>query len=110
MEFNEKNIYFIDTDAPIDLGLIVKRIKQLGAQQVKATHKSIDYLIYDEDIDHDLKLQARFERLKKNKPVVISPLELIKEMGFKPNEAYIQWDPYPNYDPWTGDKLSLWEN
>ncbi|BDR56138.1 BRCT domain-containing protein [Xylocopilactobacillus apis] len=110
MEFKNKNVYLIDNDTPIDLTLIVKRLKELGGNQVTISEKKIDYLIYDENKDHDENLAKRFERLKKGNPIVMSPSDFIKEMGFNPNPAYIEWDEYPNYDPWTGEKLSLWQD
>lgn len=108
MEFKNKNIYFIDSDTPIETSVIAKRIKQLKANQVNATNKEIDFLIYDQKIEHDPKIENRFKRLQKKGITVLSPLELINEMGFDPNPAYIEWNPYPNYDPWTGEKISLW--
>lgn len=110
MEFNDKNIYFIDTDTPIEFALVKRRLNELGSIQVKATEKRIDYLIYNENDDHDEKIKSRFVRLQKKGATVLSPRQLIEKMGFKPNPEYIDWNPYPNYDPWSGEKISLWES
>lgn len=110
MNFKNKNVYFIDTQVPVEFALLTKRLRQLGGKQVNLNTKKIDYLVYDITALHDAGLSQRFNRLKKQKPQVLSPREFLKGLGFKPNPAYIEWETYPNFDPWTGEKLSLWQN
>lgn len=110
MDFKNKNFYFIDSQTPVESTILTKRLRHLGGQQVNLNTKKIDYLIYDIKAKHSTELVQRFMRLKKNNLIVLSPDELLKAMGFNPNPAYIDWETYPNFDPWTGKKLSLWQN
>ncbi|WP_273710991.1 hypothetical protein [Leuconostoc mesenteroides] len=105
-----KNVYFIKNPDFPNISELKSRISKYGFQVVNASAREIDFMVVD-NIKYNQQIQTRISKIESEHSVIkITTEEFLKKFGFQPDERFINWQQYPNFNPWTGEEVKIWND
>ena len=105
-----KNVYFIKNPEFPNISEIKSRLSKYDFQVVNASAKEIDFMIVDNS-KYNQQIQKRISTLEsQHSLIIVTTKDFLKRIGFDPDEQFINWQQYPNFNPWTGEKVRLWND
>ncbi|MDR0899531.1 MAG: hypothetical protein LBM27_04175 [Lactobacillaceae bacterium] len=121
-KFKGKNIYYVDSEISIGINRLNNRVDELGGNRVTLSpeirRKSgvIDVVVindYTPGKFDNLPKGLREKAEKQQSPMQwVSMKEFANSMGYNPDERFVNWEIYPNFDPWKlpSEPVKLWDD
>lgn len=105
-----KNVYFIKNPDFPNITELRARLSKYDFQVVNASAKKIDFMVVD-NLKYSQLIQKRISKLESEHPLIkITTKDFLKGFGFDPEERFLRWQQYPNFNPWTGEKVKIWND
>ncbi|MCT3071632.1 hypothetical protein [Leuconostoc citreum] len=105
-----KNVYFIKNPDFPNITELRARLSKYNFQVVNASAKKIDFMVVD-DFEYSQQIQKRISKLESEHHLIkITTKEFLKKFGFDPEERFLRWQQYPNFNPWTGEQVRIWND
>ena len=105
-----KSVYFIKNPDFPNISEIKSRISKYDFRVVNASAKEIDFMVVD-NLKYSQQIQKRISKLESEHSLIkVTTKDFLKRFGFNPDERFIRWQQYPNFNPWTGEKVKIWND
>ncbi len=105
-----KNVYFIKNPDFPNITELRARLSKYDFQVVNASAKKIDFMVVD-NLKYSQLIQKRISKLEcEHSLIKITTKDFLKGFGFDPEERFLRWQQYPNFNPWTGEKVKIWND
>lgn len=105
-----RNVYFIKNPDFPNISEIKSRISKYDFHVVNASAKEIDFMVVD-NLKYSQQIQKRISKLESEHSLIkVTTKDFLKRFGFNPDERFIRWQQYPNFNPWTGEKVQIWND
>lgn len=112
-----QNIYIKGYTGSISKFKFNERIQELGGNIVTLnTKEKIDIVIFSDAQDGNNEAKLLDKLIEKYARKGLAPVEfvnqelILKSMGFSPLQEFKIWEEYPNYNPFTGERLNIWDS